>query len=118
MSEEIKPKATDEVFCTSCGNIIKREAEICPKCGVRQQKKGFSGTSNTGEGKPWLTTLLLCIFLGWLGAHRFYTGHIISGICQIPLVWFFGAGVIWWLVDLILILCGNFKDADGNLLVR
>lgn len=29
---------SDEVFCTSCGEIIKKEAEICPKCGVRQKE--------------------------------------------------------------------------------
>lgn len=27
----------DEAFCTSCGSIIKEQAEICPDCGVRQQ---------------------------------------------------------------------------------
>jgi len=30
-------KDIDEVYCTSCGEIIKSEAEICPKCGVRQK---------------------------------------------------------------------------------
>jgi uncharacterized membrane protein YhaH (DUF805 family)/predicted RNA-binding Zn-ribbon protein involved in translation (DUF1610 family) len=28
-------KADDEMFCSSCGAIIKKEAEICPQCGVR-----------------------------------------------------------------------------------
>ena len=31
------PKGPDEVYCTSCGEPIKEEAEICPHCGVRQQ---------------------------------------------------------------------------------
>ena len=26
---------SDEQFCSSCGEVIKKEAEICPKCGVR-----------------------------------------------------------------------------------
>lgn len=26
----------NEVFCTSCGAIIRKEAVICPKCGVKQ----------------------------------------------------------------------------------
>lgn len=30
---------SDEVYCTSCGAAIKEEAEICPKCGVRQMMK-------------------------------------------------------------------------------
>lgn len=29
--------AHDEVFCTSCGEIIKEQAEICPECGTRQK---------------------------------------------------------------------------------
>lgn len=28
----------NEVFCTSCGEIIKSDAEICPDCGVRQKE--------------------------------------------------------------------------------
>jgi hypothetical protein len=34
---EVRSKGQDEVFCFSCGEIIKQEAEICPKCGVRQK---------------------------------------------------------------------------------
>ncbi|GHU83828.1 hypothetical protein FACS189468_9290 [Spirochaetia bacterium] len=34
---EITEKKADEVFCFSCGEIIKQEAEICPKCGIRQK---------------------------------------------------------------------------------
>lgn len=30
-----RTKAADEVFCRSCGETIKKEAEICPNCGVR-----------------------------------------------------------------------------------
>ena len=29
----------DEKFCFSCGEVIKKEAEICPKCGVNQLKR-------------------------------------------------------------------------------
>ena len=67
------------------------------------------------EGRSWLTTLLLCLFCGIFGAHRFYTGHKKTGLLQ--LVTFGGLG-IWWLVDMILILTDAFKDADGQLLVR
>ena len=35
---------TDEAFCTSCGEIIKEKAEVCPECGVRQiDNSGSSG---------------------------------------------------------------------------
>jgi RNA polymerase subunit RPABC4/transcription elongation factor Spt4 len=36
---EMKMKPTsDEVYCRSCGNIIRKEAEMCPKCGVNRTK--------------------------------------------------------------------------------
>jgi TM2 domain-containing membrane protein YozV len=61
--------------------------------------------------KDWLTTLLLCIFLGGLGVHRFYAGKIGTGILQLITV---GGCGIWTLVDLIMIITGSFKDKDGN----
>ena len=67
------------------------------------------------EQKDWLTTLLLCIFLGVLGVHRFYTGHIGIGIVQLLTL---GGCGIWSLIDLIMIATGKFKDANGNPLLR
>lgn len=32
-----RAKAADEKFCRSCGEPIKKEAEICPHCGVRNE---------------------------------------------------------------------------------
>jgi hypothetical protein len=34
-----KEKGPDEIFCRSCGEPIKKEAEICPDCGVRNQDR-------------------------------------------------------------------------------
>ena len=68
-----------------------------------------------GQGKDWLTTLLLSIFLGSLGVDRFYTGHTLLGVLK--LITCGGVG-IWWLIDVILIAAGSYKDANGNLLVK
>lgn len=110
MAENVT-KGADEKFCESCGQVIKREAEICPKCGVRQKTAG----SANGAGKNWLTTLLLCLFLGYLGVHRFYTGH--TGIGVVQLLTLGGCG-IWTLVDFIMIIANSYKDAQGNPLVK
>ena len=68
-----------------------------------------------GMQKDWLTTLLLCIFLGYLGVHRFYTGHIVIGLIQL---FTFGGCGIWWLIDLIMIATGSFTDSNGLPLVK
>lgn len=59
--------------------------------------------------KDKMVTLLLCIFLGCFGAHYFYVGRIGKGI-----LYLFTAGLmgIGWLVDIVVILCGNFKDSN------
>ena len=61
--------------------------------------------------KDWLTTLLLCILLGGIGAHRFYAGKIGTGILQLLTL---GGCGIWYLIDLIMIITGKFTDAQGN----
>lgn len=61
--------------------------------------------------KEWIVTLLLCLFLGSIGGHRFYAGKIGTGILQ--LITLGGCG-IWTLVDLFMIITGKFTDKDGN----
>ena len=92
-----------------------------PQYGPQQQygqpQYGFPGAQGFAQAVPkdWMTTLLLCIFLGWLGVHRFYTGHIAIGVIQLLT----GGGCgIWWLIDFIMILTDSYKDSNGFPLVR
>jgi len=61
--------------------------------------------------KNWLVALLLCIFLGALGVHRFYVGKVGTGLLQL---FTFGGCGIWVFIDFIMIVVGSFKDKDGN----
>jgi hypothetical protein len=105
-------KQENEKYCTECGVLINIKAEICPKCGVRQNVQTTPVSAEIVEQRnKWITCLLLCWFLGVLGVHRFYTGHTALGVFQ--LLTFGGCG-IWTLIDFIFIASGNFKDAQGN----
>ena len=55
--------------------------------------------------------IVLCIigFFGISGLHRFYTGHILSGILWICTA---GLGGIGTLIDLLLLLTNGFKDSN------
>lgn len=63
------------------------------------------------SSRSWLVTLILAIFLGELGIHRFYAGKVVSG-----LIWMFTGGLcgVGWIVDIILIICNLFRDKEGN----
>jgi TM2 domain-containing membrane protein YozV/ribosomal protein L40E len=101
------PPKNGKKFCNNCGAETNTAAEMCIKCGVR--------LAAAGEGKEWLPTLLLCIFLGGIGIHRFYTGHTAIGVIQLLTL---GGCGIWTLIDLIMIVTGSFKDKNGNPLIK
>lgn len=67
-------------------------------------------TQPMASDKDWIITLVLSILVGTLGIDRFYTGSIVLGILK--LITFGGLG-LWWLIDLIMLVTGNYRDGDG-----
>jgi len=67
---EEKVKGQDEMFCSSCGSIIKKEAVICPHCGVPTRKvQGPLPPSAKNKS----TAVLLSVFLSfwsWLYTYK------------------------------------------------
>lgn len=57
--------------------------------------------------------LLLCLFLGNFGIHRFYVGKIGTGILMLLT---FGGFGIWSLIDLAFIISNRFTDKKGNII--
>ena len=75
----------------------------------------------TESGKCILPLLLLWLFLGVIGAHRFYAGKTGTGVLFIimliscPFLFYIPLVVLacWIVIDFILIVTGSFTDANG-----
>lgn len=111
---------SDSKFCTQCGSQIESRAKFCASCGAQivagSSSNAIQTTTIPGEksDKSAVTALLLCIFLGSLGIHRFYVGKVKTGILMLLT----GGGLgIWTLIDLIRIACCDFRDSQNKYLI-
>ncbi len=106
------------MFCSNCGKEIDDKAVICIHCGC--------ATKNQPEQKPnksMLCAVILWLFLGGIGAHRFYIGDTSGGVGMLLCLlfcWLIIPGIvlaIWWIIDIFLLLTGSLKPKDGSILV-
>ena len=79
------------------------------------QKEKLLNSNTPGSDSQWVVILLLAFLLGVIGAHRFYVGKTGTGILM--LLTFGGLG-IWLLIDLILIVTGQFTNKAGEKIAR
>ncbi len=110
-------------FCKFCGSVIDAECVVCPACGrqveelrtaapapqnivIRNENNNNNVNTNiVGMGyrkecNKW-TSFFLCLFLGGIGAHKFYEGKTGMGILYLFTLGLFGIGAF---IDLISIL--------------
>ena|SRR5210317_227400 len=104
----------------STADEIKKLNELLRDMVISQeefdsQKEKLLNTSTSGSDSQWVVTLLLAFLLGVIGAHRFYVGKTGTGILM--LLTFGGLG-IWLLIDLILIVTGQFTNKNGEKIAR
>jgi len=124
-------------YCPNCGASITG-TNFCPNCGGGQQAQpqqpqpqpapayvpAAQQVPYTAQSPQYVApisplsrtaALLLAIFLGFLGVHRFYAGKVGTGILMIFTV---GGLGIWWLIDVIIIACGGFRDKSSLLITQ
>ena len=99
--------------CRSCDVEISAIARECPYCGTKQFDAPRTTLAEQGvpSERRALTAGLLCLIVGVFGAHRFYVGKHGTGFLM--LITCGGLG-IWWLVDLIMLITGQFRDKEGR----
>ena len=105
-------------FCKHCGGTIPQDAVMCTHCGRKlagaaQPQVVIQNTNmntNTAaavvagvgaRAKNKWTAFVLCLLLGYFGAHKFYEGKVGMGVLYLFTLGLFGIG---WFVDLIVLL--------------
>ncbi|WP_346886927.1 TM2 domain-containing protein [Clostridium sp. UBA1056] len=68
------------------------------------------GFMHSASYKDKTVALILCILLGYFGAHRFYVGKTGMGLLYLFTGGIFGIG---WIIDIFLIAGGSFTDSNG-----
>ena len=108
--------------CEYCGykeNVIQdsavepvqiKQSSTQPQIIINNQTILSPDISPNISSKNKKVALLLCIFIGWLGIHRFYVGKHGTGILYMLTCGLFGIG---WIVDIFSIATGSFKDSYG-----
>lgn len=94
---------------------VKSSTVVSKKAAVnaisKTNTKAVKKNADPGEGKSQLIALILCIFVGVLGIHRFYLGYTMEGVVQLLTA---GGCGIWSLIDLVRIITGDLKPKDGD----
>ena len=95
------------MICTLCGRQVEETAQAAPNIVINNTNTNENVNNNTMNAymqtrarNKWVA-LLLCFFLGGIGAHKFYEGKTGMGVLYIFTLGLFGIGV---LIDFITLL--------------
>lgn len=116
-------------YCDYCGSELPNDQQMVVTAinddsktiinnyyALPRQTATFSDQNNlhvTTSNKSKSIALMLCITLGYLGVHYFYVGKIGIGLLYLLTFGIFG---FRWIIDIVRIACGGFKDYSGILI--
>ena len=108
--KKVKAIALKQTFAQKVATkmAVKAAAKIAP-AKVKKAAAKNSGIGNYDD--EILIAIILCIFVGILGIHRFYLGYNLIGVLQ--LVTLGGCG-IWTLIDFIRLIIGDLDANTGD----
>ena len=101
----------DAVMCTHCGRQVEelKSSQSQPQIIVNNANSNSNSNMNINSNynrgyartvNKWVA-LILCIFFGWMGAHKFYEGKTGVGIIYLFTFGLFGIG---WFIDFIILI--------------
>ena len=79
---------------------------------AKQSSQIIRGREEVSPKNRLLTFTLACLG-GFWGLHRFYTGRFWTGLLMLLTG---GGFIIWWIIDVFILLSGRFKDGQGRVL--
>lgn len=91
------------------GQRLTIKQALALKAAQKKVKKEIGKTNNDYSGKSQATALILAIFLGWLGVHRFYLGYNTLGVLMLMSL---GGCFVLAIVDMILIATGELNPKN------
>jgi len=100
--------------------IVKKAVKKIEKKQAKTNKnapiQSTSSNAAQGSGIPLnsdeqIIAILLCLFLGGLGIHRFYLGYTTIGVIQLLTA---GGCGVWVLIDFIRLIIGDLGRAGGS----
>lgn len=107
------------MYCSNCGKEIDDKAVVCIHCGCATSNQ----INNTANQKSMTCAVILWLFLGGIGMHRFYlkdnTGGTLMLLCFLT-TWLIIPGIIliiWWIIDIFKLVGGSLQPQDGSKLV-